>query len=66
MIPRAMLTVAYATVRASHARQVKGYDPDKNGYPGPPGWRFCVGLTSPHSKKLIITKVEKKEKAGWI
>jgi hypothetical protein len=38
MIPRAMLAVAYATGRASHARQVKGDDPDKNGYPGPPGW----------------------------
>ena len=27
-----------ATGRASHARQVKGDDPDKKGYPGPPGW----------------------------
>jgi hypothetical protein len=31
MIPRAMLAVAYATGRASHARQVKGDDPDKKG-----------------------------------
>jgi len=31
MIPRAMLTVAYATGRASHARQVKGDDPDAKG-----------------------------------
>jgi hypothetical protein len=37
MIPRAMLAVANATGRASHARQVKGDDPDKKGYPGPPG-----------------------------
>jgi hypothetical protein len=29
-----------ATGRASHARQVKGDDPDK---PGPPGWRLGVG-----------------------
>jgi len=29
MNPRAMLAVAYATSRASHARQVKGDDPDK-------------------------------------
>jgi len=29
MDPRAMLAVACATSRASHARQVKGYDPDK-------------------------------------
>jgi hypothetical protein len=52
MISRAMLEVAYATDRASHARQVKGDDPDKKGYPGPPGWGFGVGLTTPHSKKL--------------
>jgi hypothetical protein len=65
MIPRAMLGVAYATGRAFHARQVKGDDPDKKGYPRPPGWVFGVGLTTPHSKKLIVTKVE-KGKAGWI
>jgi hypothetical protein len=64
MIPRAMLAVAYATGRASHARQVKGDDPDKNGYPGPSGWRFGVGLTTPHSKKLIVTKVEQRK--SWI
>jgi hypothetical protein len=49
MIPRAMLAVAYVTGRASHAGQVKGDEPDKKGYPGPPGWGF---------KKLIFTKVE--------
>jgi hypothetical protein len=54
-----MLAVAYATGRASHARQVKGDDPDKKGYPGPRGWGFGMGLTTPHSKKLIVTKVEK-------
>jgi hypothetical protein len=48
--------------RASHARQVKGDDPDKKGYPGPPGWGFGVGLTTPHRKKLIVTKVEQREK----
>jgi hypothetical protein len=62
MIPRAMLAVAYVTGRASHARQVKGDDPDKKGYPGLPVWRFGVGLTIPHSKKLIVTKVERKKK----
>jgi hypothetical protein len=62
MIPRAMLAVAYTTGRASHARQVKGHDPDKNGYPGPPGWGFGVGLTTPNSKKLIVTKVEQRKK----
>jgi hypothetical protein len=66
MIPRTMLAVAYATGRASHARQVKGDDPDKRGYPSPPGWVFGLGLTTPNSKKLIVTKVEQRKKAGWI
>jgi hypothetical protein len=57
-----MLAVAYATGRASHARQVKGDDSDKKVYPGPPGWVFGVGLTTPHSKKLIVTKVEQRKK----
>jgi hypothetical protein len=39
----------------------KGDDPDKKGYPGPPGWGFGVGLTTPHSKKLVVTKVEQKK-----
>jgi hypothetical protein len=62
MIPRAMLAVVYATGRASHARQVKGDDPDKKGYAGPPVWGFGVGLTTSRSKKLIVTKVEKRKK----
>jgi len=53
-----MLEVAYATGKASHARQVKGDDPDKKRYPCPPGWGFAVGLTTPPSEKLIVTKVE--------
>jgi hypothetical protein len=62
MIPRAMLGVAYAAGRASHARQAKGDDPDKKGYPGAPGWGFGMGLTTPNSKKLIVTKVEQRKK----
>jgi hypothetical protein len=61
MIPRAMLAVAYATSRASHARQVKGDDPDKKGNPGPPGCGFGVGLKTPHSKKLTVMKVEQRK-----
>jgi len=52
-----MLAVAYATGRASHARQIKGDDPDKKGYPGPPGWGFGVGLKPHPVKKFIFTKV---------
>jgi hypothetical protein len=54
MIPRAMLAVAYATGRASHARQVKGDDPDKKEYPDPPGWGLGVKLTTPPRKKVLL------------
>ena len=46
-----MLAVAYATGRASRARQVKGDDPDEKGYPGPPGWGFGVRLTTSPCKQ---------------
>jgi len=46
-----MLVVAYATGRASHDRQVKGDDPDKKGYPGPPGWGLGMRLTTSPCKK---------------
>jgi hypothetical protein len=35
-----------ATVRAFHARQVKGDGPDKKGYPGPAGWRSVTSRSS--------------------
>jgi hypothetical protein len=35
---------------------------DKKGHPGPPGWGFGVGPTTPHSKKLIVMKVEQRKK----
>jgi hypothetical protein len=60
-----MLVVAYATGRASHARQVKGNDPDKKGYPGPPGWGFGVGQTTPHSKKNLLLRKSNKGKRWW-
>jgi hypothetical protein len=54
-----MLAVVYATGRTSHARQFKGDDPDKKGYPGPPDWGFSVGPTTPHSKNLLLRKLNK-------
>jgi len=54
-----MLAVAYATGKASHARQFKGDDPDKKRHPGPPGWGFGVGLTVPANKKLLLRKSNK-------
>jgi len=60
---RDMLVVAYATGRASHARQVKGDDPDEKGYPGPPGWGLDMRLTISPCKKNIVTKLQAEAKA---
>jgi len=65
MILRAMLAVASAPGKASHARQFKGDDPDKKGHPGPPGWGFGVGLTTPPSKKKLLLRRSSKGKS-WI
>jgi len=56
-----MLAVVHATGRASHARQVKGDDPDKKGYPGPPVWGLGVRLTTPPRKNNIVTKPQENE-----
>ena len=55
-----MLVVAYATGRSSHARQVKGDDPDKKGYPGPPGWGLGVRLTTPPHKKILLRNLKRR------
>jgi hypothetical protein len=60
MIPRAMLAVACATDRASHARQVKGDDPDKKGNPGPPGWELGMRLTTPPLKKILLRNLKRR------
>ena len=46
-----------ATGRVSHDGQVKGDDPDKKGYPGPPGWGLELenkNTTSVKKKTLIV------------
>jgi hypothetical protein len=51
-------SVAYATGRGSHARQVKEDDPDEMRYPGPSGWVLGVELTTPHRKKIICSETQ--------
>jgi hypothetical protein len=41
-----------AAGRATHAGQVLDEVPDKEGHPGPPGWRLGVRLTSSPHKNL--------------
>jgi hypothetical protein len=60
MILRAMLAVTCATGRASHAREVKGDNPDKKEYPGPPGWWLGVRLITPPRKKIYSYKTSRK------
>jgi hypothetical protein len=43
-----------ATVRVTHAGQVKGWKPDEEGYPGPLGWGLCVRLTTSHHKSKLF------------
>jgi len=45
-----------ATSMAFHTRQVIGDDPDKKGYPGPPGWGLGVRLTTSPPKKIYLLR----------
>lgn len=49
--PESYTGSSVATSRVSHARQVKGEDPGKKGYPVPPGRKLGLRMTtSPHNK----------------
>jgi hypothetical protein len=66
--PESYAGSSIATGRGSHAGQVKGDDPDKKGYPGPPGWRLGVRLTTPPRKTWICLETSTKaseEEEGW-
>jgi hypothetical protein len=45
-----------ATGSASHARQAKGDDPVKKGYPSPPRSALGVGLTNPSHKNYVLLR----------
>jgi hypothetical protein len=59
--PESYASGSVATGRASHAGQVKGDDPDKKGYPGPPGWKLGVGPTTPRHKTNQILRNPKEK-----
>jgi hypothetical protein len=46
--------------RVSHARRVKVDDPDKKGYPGPPGWGLGVRLTTAPHKKILLRDLKRR------
>jgi hypothetical protein len=48
-VPDSYAGGSVATGRAVHARQVKGDDRDKKGYPGLPGWGVGRGANNPTS-----------------
>jgi hypothetical protein len=39
---------------------VKGDDPDKKGYPGPPGWGLGVRLITPPHKKIMLRDLKRR------
>jgi hypothetical protein len=58
-----------ASGRGSHSGQVKDDDPDKKGYPGTPGWRLGVGLTTPPCKTWICLEPSteaSEEEEVWV
>jgi hypothetical protein len=52
--PKSYTGGSVATGRVSHARRVKGDNPDKKGCPSPPGWGLGVGQTTPPSNTYLL------------
>jgi hypothetical protein len=48
-------------VRPSMSDRSKVMTQTKKGYPGPPGWGFGVGLTTPYSKNIYCYESRAKE-----
>jgi hypothetical protein len=68
ILPESYAGGGTATGRGSHAGDVKGDDPDKKRYPGPPGWGLGVGLTTPPCKTWICLETSteaSEEEEGW-
>ena len=57
--PESYADVSVATGRATLAGQVKEGHPDKERYPGPPGWGLGVLLENAPLKKFIAAKVQR-------
>jgi len=53
-----------STDRASHARKVEGDDPEKKGYPAPPGWELEHETNYLTLEKNLI--VEKPNNGCWL
>ena len=66
MTSGAMLAVVYSTDRASHARQVLHEGPDKERYPGPPGWGLGHGVDNSFPVKIFIVEKLYKILAGCL
>ena len=51
-----------ATGRSLRTRQVKGDDPDKKRYPGPPGWGLGVTIFAPPKARYFYETVNKQRR----
>jgi len=52
--PESYVAGSVTSGRVSPFREVKGDNPVKKGYPGPPGWKLSVGPATPPHKKYVL------------